>query len=155
MDLVRGTRERAFACRFLPIVCDGGRLSRDDIFITGRNFPAGSTVHLFAVDNQYGWAVGDPLVEVMWQASNGAMLAVSTTEGGYLDGISTSFDPVLSLRIDQSVSFFGGEGIVKVENAFDHVPSVPEPGTGMMLVAGFGQAPQGQTFRVVSQKVRR
>ena len=31
LKAVTSTRGRAFACRFLPVVCDGGRLGRDDI----------------------------------------------------------------------------------------------------------------------------
>lgn len=34
---------------------------REKLWATGRNFPAGSTVHLFVVPNQSGWQVGDAL----------------------------------------------------------------------------------------------
>ncbi len=36
---------------------------RDDMFVTGRNFPAGATVHLMAVDNQYVWNLGGELAD--------------------------------------------------------------------------------------------
>lgn len=39
-------------------------LSQDEIYATGRNFPAGATVQLFTVRNQYAWSLGDPLVDV-------------------------------------------------------------------------------------------
>ncbi len=37
---------------------------RDDLFVSGRHFPAGSTVHLWLVPNRYGWQLGDTLVDV-------------------------------------------------------------------------------------------
>jgi hypothetical protein len=39
-------------------------LAQDEIYATGRNFPAGTTVQLLTVRNQYVWNVGDPLVDV-------------------------------------------------------------------------------------------
>lgn len=80
---------------------------------------------------------GSPLAEVVWEASNGATMSASTMEGGWLDGVETSFDPVRSLMVRQTVSLTGAVGIVKVENAFDH-EHIPEPGTGMLFAAGFG-----------------
>jgi hypothetical protein len=38
-------------------------VAREDLFVTGTHFPAGSTVQLFTVDNQYVWNVGDPLID--------------------------------------------------------------------------------------------
>ncbi len=35
------------------------RVNRDDVFVTGTNFPAGATVGLFVVNNQYDWHDGD------------------------------------------------------------------------------------------------
>ncbi|MBI4516322.1 MAG: hypothetical protein HY699_10970 [Deltaproteobacteria bacterium] len=35
--------------------------AKEDLYVTGTNFPAGSTVHLFAVPNQYAWKIGDAL----------------------------------------------------------------------------------------------
>lgn len=37
--------------------------SSEDLFVTGRNFPPGATVHLHAVDNQHVWNIGDPLLD--------------------------------------------------------------------------------------------
>jgi hypothetical protein len=34
----------------------------EDLYVTGTNFPAGSAVQIFTVDNQYTWNAGDPLV---------------------------------------------------------------------------------------------
>jgi hypothetical protein len=37
--------------------------ANEDVYATGRNFPAGSTVHLFAVPNKFVWNKGDALVD--------------------------------------------------------------------------------------------
>lgn len=42
-------------------------LSQEDIYATGTHFPAGSTVHLFAVNNQYVWNIDDPLNDISGQ----------------------------------------------------------------------------------------
>lgn len=34
---------------------------REDLHVSGRNFPAGATVNLFVVPNRYAWRAGDPL----------------------------------------------------------------------------------------------
>lgn len=34
----------------------------EDLYVSGTNFPPGATVHLMAVDNQFVWNTGDPLV---------------------------------------------------------------------------------------------
>ena len=39
-------------------------LAREDVYVTGRNFPPGSTVHVYLVANQYAWKAGDPLRDV-------------------------------------------------------------------------------------------
>lgn len=36
-------------------------LHNEDLYVTGTHFPAGSSVRLFAVPNQFTWQVGDPL----------------------------------------------------------------------------------------------
>lgn len=38
-------------------------LRREDLYVTGTHFPAGATVRLFAVPNQFTWQVGDALVD--------------------------------------------------------------------------------------------
>lgn len=45
------------------ILLNAADLRKEDLYVTGTHFPAGSTVHLFAVDNQFQWQVGDPLVD--------------------------------------------------------------------------------------------
>ena len=49
---------------------------KEDLYVTGRNFPAGSTVHLFVVDNQYHWELGDPLVDRTGPAGEAAFETV-------------------------------------------------------------------------------
>ncbi|SRR6266545_316054 len=44
-------------------------VTNEDIYASGRNFPAGSTVHLFAVTNQYVWNEGDKLTDMFASAS--------------------------------------------------------------------------------------
>jgi hypothetical protein len=46
------------------ILTNGIDVAADDLYVTGNNFPAGSTVHLFAVSNRYHWNPGDPLIDV-------------------------------------------------------------------------------------------
>lgn len=38
--------------------------TREDIYATGKNFPAGSTINIYAVTNQYVWNVGNPLLDI-------------------------------------------------------------------------------------------
>ena len=39
-------------------------VENDIVFVTGKNFPAGSTVRLYTVANKYIWNVGDPLKDI-------------------------------------------------------------------------------------------
>lgn len=39
-------------------------MAEEDVYATGKNFPAGSTVRLFLAKNQYVWNIGDALVDV-------------------------------------------------------------------------------------------
>lgn len=45
------------------ILMNSFHAQREDIYVTGNHFPAGSTVHLFLVPNQYVWNVGDGLFD--------------------------------------------------------------------------------------------
>jgi hypothetical protein len=95
---------------------------------------SGASIPFLAVFEAFG---GTPLAEVNWMASNGATMSTSTSSGGFLDDVSTSFAPVGMLMVEQVVSMSGAEAIVKVENAFQKVERVPEPGTGAMIaIAG-------------------
>ena len=94
----------------------------------------GASIPLLGILHAMGM---DPLVEVEWEASNGAMLATTTTTEGFVGGPSTTFDPVASLMVRQIISLSGVQAIVKVENAFEPV-NVPEPGTGLLLACGLG-----------------
>lgn len=53
--------------------------TNEDLYVTGKNFPAGSLVHLFTVANQYVWNPGDALVDRT--GDNGAQ-AVETVRLG-------------------------------------------------------------------------
>lgn len=46
------------------ILMNAFNASNDDVYVTGRNFPPGSVIHLFMVNNRYVWNVGDPLVDL-------------------------------------------------------------------------------------------
>ena len=46
------------------VLVNAFNLAQEDIYATGKNFPAGSTVQLFAVINQYLWNIGDRLVDI-------------------------------------------------------------------------------------------
>lgn len=83
----------------------------------------------------------DPLVEVEWDASNGATMSSSATgPPSYpFSGVSVTFDPTLSLIVEQIVTFSNGKGIVKVENQFTQV-ALPEPGSGLLVGLGLSFA---------------
>lgn len=89
-------------------------------------------------------AVGASPLEVGWGASNGASLFGSSddTVNFPWPGVSTDFDPVGSLMVDQIVTLSRGSGIAKVENAFD-VVAVPEAGSGVLLAMGLFAALAG------------
>jgi hypothetical protein len=92
---------------------------------------SGASIPLFFILNALG---PDPLAEVAWQASNGAMLATSVVDGGFIEGIETSFPPSSVLMVNQVVTLTSGlEAIVKIENAFEPGGVVPEPGTGVLV----------------------
>src|SRR4030067_1899264 len=46
------------------VLVNAFNLAQEDSYATGKNFPAGSTVQLFAVINQYLWNIGDRLVDI-------------------------------------------------------------------------------------------
>ena len=46
------------------VLVNAFNLAQEDIYATEKNFPAGSTVQLFAVINQYLWNIGDRLVDI-------------------------------------------------------------------------------------------
>ncbi len=86
-------------------------------------------------------AVGASPLEVSWDASNGASLFGSSddTDNFPWPGLSTDFDPVASLMVDQIVSLSVGSGIAKVENAFTTI-EVPEAGSGALFAMGIWAA---------------
>jgi hypothetical protein len=97
---------------------------------------AGASIPLFWILDAVG---PDPLAEVAWQASNGAVLETSVMDGGFIDGVGTTFAPVPALTVSQIVTLSSGlEAIVKIENAFEPVDVVPEPGTGLLVVLALG-----------------
>ena len=46
------------------VLVNAFNVTNEDIYATGKNFPAGSTVHLFAVRNQFIWNEGDRLADI-------------------------------------------------------------------------------------------
>src|SRR6266513_6251763 len=46
------------------VLMNAMELPKDDVYVSGRNFPAGSVVHLYVVPNQYVWHAGDTLRDV-------------------------------------------------------------------------------------------
>lgn len=83
--------------------------TREDIYASGKNFPAGATVRLFAVTNQYVWNPGDPLMDI---SGEGGAAEIETIElapnqtsftakiWNHANGRPGSFDIVA--RIDQA-----------------------------------------------------
>jgi hypothetical protein len=70
---VVATRDIGFRPRRSPMIYPSNRdgvlmnaldLAQDDIYATGRNFPAGATVQVLVVRNQYVWNVGDALADL-------------------------------------------------------------------------------------------
>lgn len=45
------------------VLLNAANLRDEDLYVTGTHFPAGATVHLFAVDNQFQWQAGDAIVD--------------------------------------------------------------------------------------------
>jgi len=43
------------------VLVNAAEAATEDLYVTGVNFPAGSAVQLFVVDNAYNWSVGDAL----------------------------------------------------------------------------------------------
>ncbi len=43
------------------ILLNAANARNEDLYVTGTGFPAGSTVQLFVVGNEYSWSAGDPL----------------------------------------------------------------------------------------------
>lgn len=87
-------------------------------------------------------AIGaSPLLEVDWQASNGASLFGTSDDLDHFPwpGVATGFDPATSLTVEQIVTLGGGSGIAKVENAF-RLTELPEPGSGVLLAVGLAGA---------------
>ena len=85
-------------------------------------------------------AIGaSPLLEVEWSGDNGASLfgSSSNTEDFPWPGVSTRFDPVASVVVEQLITLSGGSGIAKVENSFRVVKVVPEPATAALLALAF------------------
>ena len=93
-------------------------------------------------------AVGASPFEVTWGASNGASLFGSSDDSDNFPwpGVSTTFDPVGSLMVQQIATLSQGSGIAKVENAFKLV-DVPEASSGVLLAVGLWAALAGSRRR--------
>ncbi len=70
---VIGTKELPFRKRESPfiypsnsegILVNSFHARNEDVYITGKNFPSGATIHLLTVQNKYVWNVGDELIDV-------------------------------------------------------------------------------------------
>ncbi len=46
------------------VLMNGIHAVDEDVFVSGRNFPPGATVHLALVENRYDWHVGDPIEDI-------------------------------------------------------------------------------------------
>jgi hypothetical protein len=69
---ILGDRQLTFRPRQSPMVYPSNKdgvlsnaynLQKEDVYATGKNFPAGAIVQLFAVNNQYVWKIGDKLAD--------------------------------------------------------------------------------------------
>jgi hypothetical protein len=98
----------------------------------------------------------DPLVEVGWEGSNGAMMETTATgpPSFPFPGVSTSFDPISSLMVRQVVTLSTGSGVVKVQNGYSHTKLVPEPGSGLLVASGLGLATVATTRRARRRRGR-
>lgn len=80
----------AFRKRSKPIVYPSNQgsvlvnafnVTNEDIYASGKNFPAGSTVNLFAVTNQYVWNVGDKLTDISGKDGSSEIESIQLAPG--------------------------------------------------------------------------
>ena len=113
------------------VLVNAYNLAKEDTFVTGKNFPAGSTVQLIMVDNQYVWNVGDRIIDKSGKDGSPAIKTVTLgpTQTGFttkiLDhatGRPGSYD--LIARIGQDVR----DQVLKASDILSYVED-----TGMIL----------------------
>lgn len=91
------------------ILVNSFNVMKEDVYVTGKNFPAGSTIDLFAVENQYVWNINDKLTDVSGKNRGSEIERIKLEENqtdftvkvwDHANGFPGSFDIVARIVMD-------------------------------------------------------
>jgi len=75
------TRPFVYPANKDAVLVNAFNVTNEDIYASGKKFPAGSTVHLFAVTNQYVWNDGDKLTDISGKDGSSEIETVQLAPG--------------------------------------------------------------------------